>query len=138
MRAVRALPLLLVLPVACGGDDAKTDDAGDAAREVAISATDALKFDPATVTAKAGEQVTFVVTNTGTTDHEFVVGDEDYQHAHDSDGGHAHGSGDGAAADVPAGKTVRVSFTMPADAPVYACHVNDHDAAGMTGTVQYA
>lgn len=42
-----------------------------------IAAVDSLKFDPAEITVKAGEPVRFVVRNTGSTTHEFVLGDEE-------------------------------------------------------------
>lgn len=140
MRLHWLVPVLLTA-AACGGD-ATTDENKSAPRnkrEVAIRATDELRFDPQTVSAKPGETITFVVTNTGRTDHEFVIGDADYQSGHDSAGGHGgHGDGTGAAEDVPAGETVRVTFTMPDEPPVYVCHLNNHDDAGMKGSVTYA
>ena len=42
-----------------------------------------LKIEPATMTVPAGKPVTFVVTNTGTVLHEFTLGDEAEQMAHD-------------------------------------------------------
>lgn len=137
MRSHYALAVLLVAAAGCGGDDEPTGDTGTPSRQVAISATDALRFDPATITATAGEKITFVITNTGKTDHEFVIGGPDYQAAHGSGGGHAHGAGDGASAEVKAGQVARVTFTMPSEAPTYACHVDNHDDAGMTGQVTY-
>jgi len=125
--ACLALPLLLA---SCGGD------AKDApARTIEVKALDTLRFDPATVAAKAGERVTFRVTNTGAMEHEFVVGDAAFQAAHES-GGHAGHEG-GAALLLKPGETRTVDYTMPETAPTYACHVAGHDDAGMKGTVSY-
>ncbi len=142
----RTACLLLALPLAlagCGGDDKKGSAGGG--REIAVKASDSLRFDPATITAKPGERVTFVVTNTGAIDHEFAIGDDAYQAEHGkemaSGGGHGGGHGGkakgGTAVALPPGKTVRVDFTMPDRPPSYACHVAAHDQAGMKGTVTY-
>jgi uncharacterized cupredoxin-like copper-binding protein len=50
-----------------------------------VLATDELRFDPASITVSAGEVVTFVIRNGGKIDHEFVLGDADYQEAHEQD-----------------------------------------------------
>lgn len=144
-----ALSLVLVLGLsACGGGghDGHTPSGGDAAggTEVSLSATDTLRFEPATVTARAGQKVTFKVTNTGKVDHEFVIGNAEYHDTHRAEasaspgGQHGgHGSG-GTSVAVPAGQTASVTFTMPDTAPKFACYVARHDAAGMTGQVVYS
>ncbi|HVF21029.1 MAG TPA: plastocyanin/azurin family copper-binding protein [Mycobacteriales bacterium] len=130
------LPMLLV--TACGGGD--DDAAPGAAREIAVTANDELRFDPAAISAKPGEKVVIVVSNTGRIDHELVIGDAAYLDGHAEGGeheGHADADG-GASVAVAAGKTARLAFTMPKDvAPTYACFVDRHDKAGMTGTVTY-
>jgi uncharacterized cupredoxin-like copper-binding protein len=55
------------------------------ARVVKIQALDTLRFDPATVTVKAGESVCFVVTNLGKVKHELVVGDRPMQAKHEKE-----------------------------------------------------
>jgi uncharacterized cupredoxin-like copper-binding protein len=126
-RLVLAAPLLLG---ACGGDAKEAP-----ARTIEVKALDTLRFDPPNVAAKAGERVTFRVTNTGATDHEFVVGDAAFQAAHET-GGHAGHAG-GAAVSLKPGETKTLDYTMPETAPAYACHVAGHDDAGMKGTVTY-
>lgn len=134
-----ALALVLLL-AACGGDGGDGGTGGGApARTIEVKALGTLKFDPATITAKAGEKVTFRVTNTDAQDHEFVIGDAAYQAGHETaagHGGHADGDGGGAVTVKP-GETKTLDYTFPDKAPTYACHLNSHDDAGMTGTVTY-
>lgn len=138
MRRLVALSLVPLL-AACGSDDKPTGPASG--RVIQVRTSDALRFDPSTVTAKPGEKVTFEITNPGQLNHEFTIGDAAFQDSHVPSGGSGHGghtSGQGASMDVKAGRTVRLEFTMPADtAPTYACHVNQHDKAGMRGMVTY-
>lgn len=142
MRATVAIVALSLGLVACSGNDGKksAENTVGPGREIAITTTDALKFEPATVTAKAGETVTFVVTNKGRSPHDFSIGSPAYQEQASKAGGHGGGhdtAKDGAAVAVPPGQTVKLNFVMPAAAPVYACHVDNHDDAGMKGTVVY-
>jgi uncharacterized cupredoxin-like copper-binding protein len=141
-RAAAALAALALAATACAGD--KQDTAGTDAkadREVAITTTDALRFEPATVTAKAGETIRFVITNNGRVAHEFAIGSQKYQDEASKAGGHGGGHGgdskDGAVVAVPAGKTARLTFTMPDSPPLFACHVDNHDDAGMKGAISY-
>lgn len=48
----------------------------DVSRTVKVSMTDAMRFEPAQVSAKQGETIRFVVTNAGKVKHEFVLGTE--------------------------------------------------------------
>jgi uncharacterized cupredoxin-like copper-binding protein len=122
---------LLVL-AGCGGADPPA-----ASREVRIAATAELRFSPDRVTARPGETVAFVIENTSQVGHEFAIGDAEFQARHGT-GGHAgHDAAGGKSVEVGPGKTARLVFTMPQEAPVFACHVDDHDAAGMTGRVAY-
>lgn len=139
MNRALALGLLLVVPACGGGDGGNTPPT-----TVEVNATDALRFDPATVRAKAGEKVAFRITNTGKLAHEFAIGDAAFREAHraamTSGGSHDPHAGHGAegeAVDVPAGQTVTLEFTMPKTAPAFACYVDNHAAAGMTGVVVY-
>ncbi|HEX8001093.1 MAG TPA: plastocyanin/azurin family copper-binding protein [Mycobacteriales bacterium] len=132
-----------VLLAACAGSEGATESGGAAARTVEVKALGTLRFDPATVAAKAGERVAFRVTNTDGQDHEFVVGDAAFHEGHEAaaNGGMRHDGhdvkGDGAAVTLKPGETKTVEYTMPATAPRYACHLVGHDDAGMTGTVTY-
>ncbi|MFA6313362.1 MAG: cupredoxin family protein [Sterolibacterium sp.] len=60
-----------------GHDDAAFGEAGVAAeitRTVTVNMTDTMRFSPASLTAKQGETIRFVVKNTGQLKHEFVLG----------------------------------------------------------------
>jgi uncharacterized cupredoxin-like copper-binding protein len=98
-----AVGLALVLAACGGGDEGAGDghssgmhggngsmmDFGapanpdDADRMIEIDALDALEFDPDSVEVESGDVVTFVVTNVGSDDHEFVLGDEAFQTEHE-------------------------------------------------------
>ena len=144
MRAAIGLALVVALP-ACGGGEhggGHSDIAGG--RIVTMTVSDALRFDPSTVRAKAGEKVTFRIANAGKLAHEFVLGDAAFQAMHREQmmtsqtpdhGAHAEGA---VAEAVPAGQTVDVDVTMPDVAPTFACYVDRHAEAGMVGTVTYA
>lgn len=125
------------------GDHAAHSDVAEG-RLVTMAVTDALRFEPATVDAKAGEKVTFRIANGGSVDHEFVIGDASFQQMHrdqmasaSAGAGHGGHAEVGTAVAVPAGQTVNVTVTMPDLAPTYACYVNRHADAGMVGRVAY-
>lgn len=48
--------------------------ASEATRTVAVDMADTMRFSPASLTAKQGETIRFVVKNSGKTKHEFVLG----------------------------------------------------------------
>lgn len=136
---------IVALLAACSeGSDTSSQDAGSGQRRIEMEATDALRFEPATLEVDVGETVTFVVTNSGATDHEFTVGDDttagmftsdDMASPADDDMGMGHSEA-AASVPLPAGETVEmtVTFDEAGEIPV-ACHLNDHDEAGMTGTI---
>ncbi|HEX6230724.1 MAG TPA: plastocyanin/azurin family copper-binding protein [Actinomycetota bacterium] len=129
---------LLAWPLAACGDG---DDAGGEGT-IEISAFDDLRFEPSSVTVQAGEPVTFVVTNEGETVHEFVLGPEHVQMAHEeaSEMGMEHGGmdveGQLAALEIEPGQTeeVTVTFDESGEMP-FGCHEPGHYAGGMVGTV---
>ena len=159
-RVVPFLLLVSVVLVACGGEttagghdhagdsqahDQGTSDEGtvpgkpaaaaDADREVKVVASDELRFNPDAVQVKAGEIVTFVVTNEGNTDHEFVLGDAAYQAAHEE--AHSHGMSMQNAVTVKPGETQTLTWQFTDRARVlYGCHVPGHYDGGMVGTIQ--
>lgn len=104
-------------------------------RIIAVKATE-FSFIPSTMTVKAGETVRFQVTNTGTVEHEFVLGTKREQIAHDKEmAEHPNMKMDdpnGVA--LPVGKTRSLvwKFTKPMTIQ-YACHMPGHYAAGMYG-----
>ena len=104
--------------------------------------TDQLRFDPSTLTVKAGETVQFQVTNTGKLEHEFVLGDQLMQDQHEQEmrgkgGMSGMQIGGTNAIDVAPGQLKTLTFTFPATPGIYlyGCHVTGHYAAGMHGTV---
>lgn len=127
-----ALPLALLL-AACSSPDGTGD--GDAeARTISVSMTDELRFDPAEISATAGETVRFEVTNDGEIVHEFLIGDEAAQAQfkeemaaegidHDTDAG----------VTVEPGQTETFEFTFAAAGTelLAGCHEPGHYDGGM-------
>lgn len=88
---------------------------------VPVEATDTLKWQPNTITAKAGDKVTLDVKNAGSTAHTFI----------------SPGLNVATGVDVPTGKTTSVSFTAPTAPGAYQfwCNIPGHAEAGMVGEV---
>jgi len=109
------------------------------ATRIDVQLTDALKIEPARLTVPAGVPVTFVVTNAGLTDHEFYLGDEAAQAAHEQEmmkmGGMAHDEEMGIG--VKPGETKELTVTFPAGGSILAgCHVAGHYAGAMKAVVE--
>jgi uncharacterized cupredoxin-like copper-binding protein len=117
------------------------EDSSGTVTTVRITALDSLKFDPAQVTVKAGEPITFVVTNTGATMHEFVLGDEAVQMSHEEQMGSGASMSPGMDMDMralilAAGATEEATVTFDQPGTVlYGCHQPDHYKGGMVGTI---
>lgn len=117
------MTLLLVLGlVACGGSEA--NDADSAASPIAdgaieVDMKDTMKFDPDTVTVKAGEDVVLVVKNGGAIPHNLTIEAADVN------------------VTLDAKKSQTVEFTAPSDPGEYkiVCHEPGHENAGMVGTL---
>jgi len=106
--------------------------------EIEVSLTDALKIEPASMTVPAGVPVTFVVTNSGTADHEFYLGDEEAQAEHEKEmaemGGMSHDEPEGIA--VKPGETKELTYTFAEPGETLAgCHVVGHYGGGMKATI---
>jgi uncharacterized cupredoxin-like copper-binding protein len=107
-------------------------------RTIQVETTDQLRFNPDAITVRAGETVAFVVHNGGALPHEFVIGDEATQEAHEqemADDAEMDEEGE-AAVEVQAGETATLVYTF--DEPgtlLVGCHVDGHYAAGMKGTI---
>jgi uncharacterized cupredoxin-like copper-binding protein len=149
---VRRVRLLLVVVAAtlaaCSSDSGTTGSApapgssapagSTAATRIEVKLTDALKIEPATITVPSGVPVIFVVTNSGATDHEFYLGDEAAQAAHEKEmaamGGMSHDEPEGIA--VKPGETKELTYTFGAAGQTLAgCHVAGHYGAGMRAVV---
>ena len=112
--------------------------ASAAATRIEVNLTDALKIEPAVMTVPAGVPVTFVVTNSGTTDHEFYLGDEEAQAAHEKEmaemGGMGHDEPEGIA--LKPGETKELTYTFAeAGETLAGCHVLGHYGGGMKATI---
>jgi magnesium-transporting ATPase (P-type) len=107
-------------------------------RTIAVDASDQLRFAPSALTVRAGETVAFKVTNTGTTVHEFVVGDAAAQAAHEQEmaAGTMTVGYEANAVSVPPGatRTLVYTFNQPGSL-LMGCHTPGHYAAGMQGTI---
>ncbi len=105
---------------------------------VEVSLTDALKIEPASMTVPAGVPITFVVTNSGTVDHEFYLGDEDAQAEHEQEmadmGGMTHDEPEGIAVKPGETKELTYTFAEPGDT-LAGCHVVGHYGGGMKATI---
>jgi uncharacterized cupredoxin-like copper-binding protein len=108
------------------------------ATRVAVRLTDALRIEPETMRVPVGVPVTFVVTNVGVAPHEFVIGDEAAQLAHETTmGGRATMDHDEPTAiGVAPGETKELTLTFDEPGEVLAgCHIPGHYAAGMRADI---
>jgi len=142
-------PALLLVVAACTGASPSAPASGGsvspspgtaaspAAQRIEVKLTDALKMEPAEMTVKAGQPVTFVVTNTGAIQHEFYVGDAAAQDAHEQEmmsGGMAMDEPDGIV--LKPGETKELTHTFAtAGTPRAGCHVPGHYAGGRKAAI---
>ena len=109
----------------------------DLAGEVAVTMTDAMRFEPAELTVKAGVPITFVVRNAGVIVHEFFVGSvaEQLDHATEmAAGGMGHGHENSLS--LAPGVTGSLTMTFAtAGSLLVGCHEPGHYEAGMEGTL---
>ena len=108
--------------------------AASASTRIEVALTDSMAIELDTTTFRVGVPVTFVMTNTGAADHEFFLGDEAAQVAHEAEmmanGGMSHDDPEGIA--VAPGETRELVYTFTkAGMTVAGCHVAGHYAAGM-------
>jgi uncharacterized cupredoxin-like copper-binding protein len=110
-----------------------------AAQTMEVKVSDALRIEPAEMTFRAGRPIRFVVTNTGSTNHEFYLGDQAAQEAHgmemaSSMGAMAHDEPEGIG--LKPGETKELTFTFPKAGTFLAgCHVNGHYGGGMKAAI---
>ena len=84
-----------------------------------------------------GETVRFVVTNTDPIDHEFIVGDESVQVAHEL-GTEAYHPPRPGEITIRAGETVETTYTFGDRDLLFGCHLPGHYVYGMRGTISVA
>lgn len=118
-------------------------EASEADRVVEVDANDDFTFSPAEIAVSAGETVTFVVTNTGAIPHDFTLGDQATQDAHEAEMAEMAASGDmGEHSDpnavvLEAGETNELTWTFSeAGTVLIGCHQPGHYDAGMKGAVE--
>ncbi|MCJ7711221.1 MAG: cupredoxin domain-containing protein [Chloroflexi bacterium] len=115
-------------------------EATAATTRIDVTLNDALTIEPAAMTVPAGVPVTFVVTNTGAVFHEFVLGDEAEQMAHDAEmmesGGMSMPQDEPMAIGLEPGQTKELTVTLAEPGEILAgCHVVGHYAAGMKAAI---
>lgn len=110
-----ALMLGVVVITACGSPA----QAGSSVVQVTIQATDQFRFVPDVINAKPGQQIQLTLQNTGSLDHSFVLPDLNINYQ------------------LPAGKTLKETFSAPSKAGTYQfyCNVPGHKEAGMVGNL---
>ena len=116
----------------------------EAPRDIAITMTDELRFDPGTIAVHQGETIRFLIENPTIAPHDFTLGDMDAQMHHHEEmsagNGHAHGdTGEGGlpgavALDPGASAEVIATFDEAGEILV-GCHVPGHWEAGMRGSI---
>ena len=138
---------LVLIVAACSGagstaspsvPPASSSPAGSAAAQrIDVKMTDALKMEPAEMTVKVGQPVTFVVMNTGATDHEFYLGDEAMQAEQEQmmqSGEMVHDTANGVS--LAPGETKEFTFTFDeAGQSLAGCHFAGHYAGGMKARI---
>ena len=130
--AAAAVALVLLVGVAAASRGA----AARANREPVHITIHYSSFAPDSIDVEPGETVRFVIQNTDPIDHEFILGDEDVQLAHER-GTEAHHAPRPGEVSVPAGETVVTTYKFP-DTPgelIFGCHLPGHYDFGMRGIV---
>jgi uncharacterized cupredoxin-like copper-binding protein len=120
------------------GLEAGGHGAGAEARTVEVSMTDELVFEPDTITVAPGETVRFVVSNTGETVHEFLIGDEAAQAEFEEEmaGGEMdHETAAGVSVDPGQTETFDYTFGDTDEVILAGCHEPGHYEAGMVATI---
>lgn len=113
--------------------------AGGEAQRIEVTLSDQMRIEPAVMTVRLGQPVTFVVTNSGVIDHEFYLGDEAAQAEHEDEmaaGAMAHGHPN--AVSVAPGATEELTFTFSPGQWLAGCHLSGHYPSGMRATITFA
>ncbi len=124
-----AAALAAVALAACAPASARTES-----RTVAIRIHYSA-FDASEIRVQPGSTVTFVVENSDPIDHEFILGDQGVQLAHEN-GTEAYHPPRPGEMTVPAGETVSTTYTFgEAGQLLFGCHLPGHYAYGMSGLI---
>jgi uncharacterized cupredoxin-like copper-binding protein len=142
------MPALALFVAACSGGGATASpigagpspsiaSPGAAAQTIEVALTDALRMEPAEMTVKAGQPVTFKLTNTGSVDHEFYIGDEAAQAEEEQNmqsGEMVMDSPEGLSLKPGEAKDFTYTF-IEAGQTLAGCHVAGHYDGGMKATI---
>lgn len=138
MHRMLAVVVVIGLFVAACAAPASPSPSPAGPRTIEVAMTDDLRFEPASFTVSAGETVRFVVHNAGEAVHEFYIGDEAAQIAHEEEmrmGGMMHDDPDGITVQPGGTETLEYTFGQAGELLV-GCHEPGHYAGGMTGTIR--
>lgn len=137
--AACAAPGASIAPSPTSTPAAATPAPSAAAPRIEVSLSDEMKIEPSAMTVSAGVPVTFVVTNAGSVEHEFYLGDEQMQADHEaemSDMGGMMGHDEANGITLDAGETKELTYTFESAGTWLAgCHVPGHYPAGMKATI---
>ena len=129
----------LVVAGASGLDTGGHSAAAQDARTIEVTMTDQLAFEPNDFTVAPGETVRFVVTNTGESVHEFLIGDEAAQAEFEAEmsGGEEmdHDTSSGVSVDPEQTETFDYTFGETDEAIFAGCHEPGHYEGGMVATI---
>ena len=128
-------------PASTEAADSMPGKAIDASRVIAISMTDAMRFNPSAITVKKGQTVRFVVRNEGQLKHEFVLGSRSELNEHAQMMRRMPGMehGDENILSLEAGKSGELVWRFTGAGVVnFACLQPGHFEAGMRGVVTVA
>lgn len=117
------------------GEPAEPEDVD---RTIEVEAKDDLSFEPNAFGVEAGETIQFVVTNSGSIPHDFTLGDQAAQDAHEeemSEGGMEHSDPNAIVLEPGETKSLTWKFTE-AGTVLIGCHQPGHYGGGMTGTIE--
>ena len=144
LRHLALTPALILIVAACSGagaslspSSAPAASASAGTQRIEVTLTDQLKMEPADLSVKAGQPVTFVVTNVGAIEHEFYLGDEATQAEQEAmmqAGEMVHDTSEGIS--LEPGETKELTYSFDAAGQTLAgCHVSGHYDAGMKATI---
>ena len=130
---------LVVAACSAGASIAPAPSTASPLSRIEVKLTDALRIEPATMKVRAGQSITFIVTNAGSTEHEFYLGDVQAQAEHQKEraamGGMAHDEAMGVG--LKPGQTKELTVTFPAAGTTLAgCHVGGHYELGMKASIE--
>lgn len=128
MRFRRVAAALLLVASACSGDAAISEQTV----EVEIGHS---RFIPDHFSFPAGTVVTFIVVNHDPIDHEFLIGDEEAQQAHEEGTEPHHGAKPGEIS-IPARATRSTTYEfIEPGRLLIGCHLPSHYDYGMKGSI---